>query len=333
MCSGRSTRRKLLIALGAGLLAAPLVSLAQQQGKVWRVGFLAARHVDSLDSDMFSAFPRGMRELGYVEGKNLMIEWRSAEGKYERLPELAVKLVQLKVDVIVAAGAPAISAAQKATTTIPIVMGTSGDPVGTGFVKSLARPGGNITGLSDISSDLGAKLLDLLRSTVPRLSHVAVLTNPGNSSHATILMSIQAGARSAGAKILHLAARTSQEIENAFSIMVRENARALIATADPFFNVQTRQIAELAAKHRLPSISGFLPYVEAGGLMSYGPDFSDNFRRAAVYVDKIFKGAKPGDLPVEQPIKFELLINRKTAKMLGLTIPQSLLISADKVIE
>jgi len=328
-----NARRKLLIALGAGALAAPLGSFAQQQSKVWRVGFLAARHVDSLDSDFFGAFPRGMRELGYVEGKNLVIEWRSADGQYERLPALAADLVRMRVDVIVAAGAPAVSAAQKATSTISIVMGTAGDPVGTGFVKSLARPGGNITGLSDITSDLGSKLLDLLLSMVPKLSHVAVLTNPGNSSHATILMSIQAGARTAGTNILYLTARNPQEIENAFSIMAQKNARAVIVTADPLFNQQVRLTAELAAKHRLPSISGFRQYVEFGGLMSYGQDFADNFRRAAAYVDKILKGAKPADLPVEQPTKLELFINRKTAKMLGLTVPQSLLISADKVIE
>ncbi len=293
--------RRAFVATAAGLLAAPLASFAQSQAKVWRVGFLAARHVDSLDSDtMFGAFPRGLRDLGYIEGRNLVIEWRSAEGKYERLPDLAAALVQLDVDVIVAAGAPAIGAAQKATTTIPIVMGTTGDPVGSGFVKSLARPGGNITGLSDLVGDLGSKYLDMLLGTVPKLSHVAILTNPENSSHAAILTSVQAGARGAGARVLHVTARSPREIENAFSTMVQRAARAAIVTADPLFNQQHRQIADLAAKHRLPAISGYRQYVYAGGLMNYGPDFTDNFRRAAAYVDKILKGAKPADLPVEQ---------------------------------
>jgi putative ABC transport system substrate-binding protein len=329
-----TARRVLTVTLVLGLLAAPSASFAQRAGKVWRVGFLAARHVESLGSDMqFGAFPKGMRELGYIEGKNLVIEWRSAEGKYERLPDLAATLVQLEVDVIVAAGAPAIGAAQKATTTIPIVMGTTGDPVGSGFIKSLARPGGNITGLSDLVGDLGSKYLEMLLGAVPRLPHVAILTNPGNSSHAAILTSVQAGARSAGARVLHVAARSPQEIEKAFSTMVQQDARAAIVTADPLFNQQHRQIAALAAKHRLPTVSGYRQYVYAGGLMNYGPDFADNFRRAAVYVDKIFKGAKPSDLPVEQSTRFELALNLKTARALGLTMPQSMLLRADEVIQ
>ena len=313
----------------------PVCSFAQQQGKVWRVGFLSQRrHVDFLDSDYYyGPFRQGMRELGYVEGKNLVIEWRSAEGKFERLPDLAAELVQLKVDVIVTAGTPAISAAQKATTTIPIVMGSAGDPVGSGFVKSLARPGGNITGLSNMVVDLGPKHLEMLRSMVPKLSRVAVLVNPSNSSHATILKSVQAAAQKTNIKVLPAEARTPQEIESAFSTMTQGNVGAVLVAIDAFFIQQGRQIAELAAKHRLPSMSASREYVEAGGLMSYGQNLADNYRRAATYVDKILKGAKPGDLPVEQPTKFELIINGKTAKALGLTIPQSLLISADKVIE
>ncbi|MBI2751828.1 MAG: ABC transporter substrate-binding protein [Burkholderiales bacterium] len=328
-----TNRRTLLIAIGLAPFAAPLGALAQQQGRVWRVGFLALRRIGPLDSDFFGEFPRGMRELGYVEGKNLAIEWRSAEGKVERLPSLAAELIQQRVDVLVAAGAQAVSAAQKATRTIPIVMGTTGDPVGSGFVKSLARPGGNITGLSDISSDVSPKLLELLMSTVPRLSHVAVLLNPGNSSHVTLLKSIQAAAQGAGVKVTPVMARTPEEIDQAFSMMAREGAKAVIAAADALFNQQSRQIAESAAKHRLPAISGFWQYVEAGGLMSYGQDFANNFRRAAVYVDKIFKGAKPGDLPVEQPTKVILLVNRRTAKALGLALPPDLLLRADRVIE
>ena len=327
-------RRKLLVALGAGALAVPFGSFAQQQGKVWRVGFLMARsRLASLDSDVFGAFPRGMRELGYVEGKNLVIEWLSAEGKYERLPGLASELVRLKVDVIVAAGPPAISAAQKVTSTVPIVMANASDPVGSGYVKSLAHPGGNITGLSDLSGDLGPKRLEMLLSMVPKLTRVAVLVNRGNPSHAVALKSIRVAAQKAGVTILSAEAQTPQEIERAFSMMVRQNAGAIMVPGDALFTPQHRQIAELAAKNRLPSISLRREYVVAGGLMSYGQNATENFRRAATYVDKIFKGAKPGDLPVEQPTIFELFINGKTANALGLKIPQSLLISAEKVIE
>ncbi len=311
----------------------PLRSFAQQQGKVWRVGFLAVRRPVSLDSDVFGALPQGMRELGYVEGKNLVIEWRFADRKIERLPGLATELVQLNVDVIVTAGTPATSAAQKATATIPIVMGTASDPVGSGFIKSLARPGGNITGLTYIPGEVSPKQLEMLLTMVPRLSRVAVLVDSRDSSHAEILKSVQAAAQMTRAKILPVEARTPQEIERAFSAMVREKAGAVLVVSGGLFNQQARQIAELAVKKQLPSISTRGEYAEVGGLMSYGTNFREGFRRAATYVDKILKGAKPGDLPVEQPTKFELIINGKTAKALGLKIPQSLLISADKVIE
>ena len=274
-----------------------------------------------------------MRERGYIEGKNLEIEWRYAEGKVARLPGLAVELIKLKVDVIVAAGTQATSAAQKASTTIPIVMGSAGDPVGSGFVESLAHPGGNITGLSNLFGDVGSKHFEMLLSMVPKLSSVAVLVNPSNSSYTTTLKNIQAAAQRVGVNSLLVEAQTAQEIEKAFSVMTRERAGAVIVEQDAFFNQQSRQIAELAAKNRLPSVAGIRRFADDGVLMSYGPSFADTYRRAATYVDKIFKGAKPGDLPVEQPMVFELLINRKTAKALGLKIPQSLLISADKVIE
>ncbi len=327
------SRRKLVIALGASALVVPLGSFAQQQNKIWRVGFLALRSPTASNPIVtYGAFLQGMRELGYVEGKNLVIEWRLAEGKVERLPGLAAELVQLKVDVILAAGVQPTSAAQKATTTIPIVMGNSIDPVGSGFVASLARPGGNITGLSNLIGDLGPKHFEMLRSMAPKLSRVGILLNPTNSGHATILKTVQTAAQKSGVKILSMQARSPQEIESAFSTMTRHNAEAVIVSNDLFFNQQQRQIAELAAKNRLPSVAAVRAYVEAGGLMSYGPNFAENYRRAATYVDKIIKGAKPGDLPVEQPTKFEMFINRKTAKALGLTIPQSLLISADKVI-
>ena len=329
-----NNRRKLIVALGASSLAAPFGSFAQQQGKVWRVGFLTQRsRPDFLDSDIFGEFPRGMRELGYVEGKNLAIEWRFADGKVERLPGLAEELVQLQVDVIVAAGTPSTSAAQKATTTIPIFMVIVNDPVGSGFAKSLARPGGNITGLSNLTTDLGPKHLEMLINIVPRLSRVAILLNPTNSGHAAMRKNIEAAAQKTNIKILPVEARTPQEIENAFPMITKERAGAVILAQDAIIYQQRRQLAELAAKHRLPSIAVIREFAEAGGLMNYGPSFGDICRRAATYVDKIFKGSKPGNLPVEQPTTFELFINGKTAKALGLKIPQSLLISADKVIE
>ena len=327
-------RRRLIIAIGAGVLAAPFGSFAQQQGKVWRVGFLSLRsRPASFDPDTFGAFSNGMRELGYVEGKNLVIEWRFADNKYERLPDLAAELVRLKVDVIVTAGAAATSAAQKATTAIPIVFGSDSDPVSSGFVKSLARPGSNITGLSNVSVEMSPKLLEMLLTIAPKLSRVAVLVNPSNPGHATMLKNVQAAAQKANVKVLRVEARTPQEIETAFSLMTKENAGAIIVVRDALLNQQVRQIVHLAAKHRLPLVGAIREYVDAGGLMSYGPSITDSYRRAATYVDRIFKGAKPGDLPVEQPTKFELFINRKTAKALGLTVPQSLLISAEKVID
>jgi putative ABC transport system substrate-binding protein len=329
-----NNRRKLLVAFGAGALAAPFGSFAQQQGKVWRIGVLWERdQSDSTYVQYLDAFKAGMRELGYTEGRNYTIEHRSAQADLARLPALAAELVQMKVDVIVAAGAQDISAAQKATSTIPIVMATAPDPVGSGFVKTLARPGGNITGLSNVSAEVSPKHLEMLLSMVPKLSRVAVLVNPANSSHAMVLKSVQSAAQRTSAKILPVEARTPAEFEKAFSAMARENAGAVIVARDSLFNRQVRPIAELAAKNRLPTVSAIREYVEAGGLMSYGPSLTDQWRRAATYVDKILKGAKPADLPVEQPTTLELFINRKTAKALGLTIPQELLLRADKVIE
>ncbi len=329
-----TTRRNLVLALGAASLVAPLGTFAQQQGKVWRVGFLSPRRRPaSLDSDYYGAFPRRMSELGYVEGRNLIIEWRFADSVYERLPGMAAELVQLKVDVILALGPPGAIAAQKATTTIPIVIVVSTDPVGAGFVKSLAQPGGNITGLSNLAGDLTSKHLEMLLTLVPKLLRVAVLVNPGNAAHATVLKNVQAVARKAGIDILPVEAQTPQEIERAFSMMAREDAGAVIVVLDPLFIQQVLQIAVQATRHRLPSIFANREYAEVGGLISYGQNQVDIYRRAAGYVDRILKGAKPGDLPVEQPTTLELFLNRNTAKALGLTIPQSLLISADMVIE
>ena len=313
---------------------APLGSFAQQQGKVWRVGFLSSRNRPvSLDSDYYGAFPRRMSALGYVEGRNLIIEWQFADGDYERLPGMAAELVRLNVDVIMALGPPGVVAAQKATSTIPIVIVVSADPIAAGFVKSLAQPGGNITGLSNLAGDLGAKHLEMLLAVVPKLSRVAVLVNPANSAHPAIFKNVQAAAQKTGVNILPVTAQSAPEIESAFSSMTRDRAGAVIVALDPLFIQQAHGIAAQATKHRLPSIFAFSESAEAGGLMSYGQNQVDIYRRAADYVDRIFKGAKPGDLPVEQPTKLELFINSTTAKSLGLTIPQTLLISADKVIE
>ena len=329
-----NNRRKLVIAIGAGALTASFASFAQQPARVWRVGVLIPRgRPASVDADYFRALPQGLRELGYVEGKNLAIEWRAADGKYERLPSLAAELVHLKMDVIVAATTLATSVAQKATTTIPIIMVSVFDPVDSGFVASLARPGGNITGLSNMSGEISPKHLEILLSMVPKLSRVALLVNPANSAAVATLKNIQAAAPKVGVEILPLEASKLREIENAFSSITKERVGAVIVTRDPLFQQYARQIAELAIKYRIASAFGTREPVEAGGLMSYGSSNADAFRRAATYVDKILKGAKPADLPVEQPTKFELIINGKTAKTLGFTIPQSLLISADKVIE
>ena len=328
----RMNRRRAVAALLAlSATAASRPSSGQQGGKVWRVGYLSPASV--VNSQYTAAFLKGMRELGYVEGKNLVIEWRSADGKLERLPSLAAELVELKVDVIVAVASPAIGAAQKATTTIPIVMAITGDPVGSGFVKSLARPGGNITGLSNMGGDTGPKLVDLLTSVVPKLSLVGVLVTPTSTTYRTISDSVQAAAQNAGVKTLVAEASSDQEIDNAFSMMAREKADAVIVGSSSFFTQQRRQIAELALKYGIPSMFAIRSNVEAGGLISYGQNVADDFHRSATYVDKILKGAKPADLPVEQPVSFELVVNLKTAKALGLTIPQAILLRADEVIQ
>ena len=329
------SRRQVVLALGASTLAVPLSSLAQQQAKVWRIGFLAVLSRSTLsnpDVD-YDAFVKGMRELGYIEGKNLVIEWRFADGKYELLPRLAAELVQMQVQVIVTHSTPGIRAAQRATSTVPIVMAAVADPVGSGFAASLVRPGGNITGLSVIGVDLSPKRLELLNAAIPALSSVAVLVNPGTSFHPTIVKGLQAAGRHAGIKILPVDARTPEDIERAFATMTRERAAGVLIAPDAFFRGQRQQIADLAMKNRMPSMSPYRESVTNGGLMSYGQDIAENFRRAATLVDKILKGAKPGELPIEQPTTIHLAINRKTAKVLGLTIPTELLVRADEVIE
>jgi ABC-type uncharacterized transport system substrate-binding protein len=328
-----TTRREFLLtgAAGLGVLAAPQASLAQQKpGKVFRVGMLDGTATSSYRME---ALLRGLRELGYISGKNIIIEHRQAEGQYERLSVLAAELVGLKPDVIVVGSPPAIRVAQKATTVIPIIMCASGDPVGAGFVASLSHPGGNITGLSNLNVDLSSKYLELLHVAAPKLSKVAVLVNPGHPNHPDMLKNIRAAAKTAGVHVMPLQAATTSEIVAAFGAMTRERASALIVLADPLFFTQARRIADLALQHRLPTIFWTREMAEVGGLMSYGQDIAEHFYRAATYVDKILKGAKPGDLPVELATKIELVVNLKTAKAIGLTIPRDLLFRADKVIE
>ena len=334
MKSRKETNRRAFVGAVAGaFLASSGIAAAQQLARTWRIGFLNASSRQSLmETGNYSAFVEGMRAAGYVEGRNLTIEWRDADGQYERLPALAMELVRLKVDLIVAIPSPAIRAAQQATSTIPIVFPTTGDPVGNGFAASLAHPGSNLTGLSSFNLDISAKTLELLMTIAPKISRVAVLANPGSSTESSILKSVQAAAQKLGMQILLVEARTPEEIEGGFAFMKRQLANAFVVAADAFLRMQNRQIAELAIKYRLPSVGQTSSYPFAGGLMSYGQDVRENYQRAAIYVDKILKGAKPGDLPIEQPMKFVLLINLKTAKQLGLTIPQSLLLRADQLI-
>ena len=329
-----SRRRQILIALGSGALIAPYASLAQQNNKIRRIGFLvAAARPPSIDAHYMGAFVRGLRDLGYVEGKNFVIEWRFADGNYQRLPALAGELVGLNVDVLVTGGTAANSALQKATTTIPIVNATMSDPVGNGFAKSLTHPGGNITGLALATTDMSPKHVELLRLIVPKLTSLGLLVNLGNSAHPAVAKSITTNAQRLGIKVRILDARNADGLTRNFSIMKQERTEAVIAVVDAFFISQRREIAELALKNNLPSMFSAQEHVEAGGLMSYGQNLADLYRRAAAYVDKIFKGAKPGNLPIEQPAVFSLAINSKTAKALGLEIPQELLLRADKVIE
>jgi len=313
--------------------ALPLAARAQPTAKVPRIGWLSPGSATS-DENFLGSFRDGLRELGWAVGQNIAIEPRWAEGKFERLPDLAAELVRLKVDVIVANVTQASLAAKHATTTIPVVMVGVGDPLGSGLVDSLARPGGNVTGPSSMLAEASVKQLALLKETVPRASPVAVLWNPANPVwQKAALRETEAAARAMGLRLQLLGARGPDELEEAFAGMTRERAGALFVPADIIFVRHARQMAELAARHRLPAMYGFREHVEAGGLMSYAANFAVMFRRAATFVDKMLKGAKPGDLPVEQPTKFELVINLRTSKALGITIPQSVLQLADEVIQ
>jgi putative ABC transport system substrate-binding protein len=319
----------LLLAVAAG---GPPVD-AQQAPKIARIGYLSPS-TPALAAGFVEAFRQGLRELGYVEGKTFVLEVRYGEARVERLPELARELVGRKVDVIVAGTDAAIAAVKRETQTIPIVMTTSNDPVGTGFVASLARPGGNITGLSAISPELSGKRLELLRNAVPGLSRVAFLWNPDVRGNVLDYKETEGAARSQRLELQSIEVSRAEDLDRAFSAVTNQRAQALVLPAgNPVAFANRGQIASFAQRNRLPSMYGQREFVDAGGLMAYGPIASEMFRRAAIYVDKILKGAKPADLPVEQPTKFELVINLKTAKALGLTMPQSLLRRADQVIE
>jgi putative ABC transport system substrate-binding protein len=313
------------------LLAAVQIVGAQQPTKIPRIGYLDAVSL-SVNAARIEAFRQGLRELGYVEGKNIVIEWRSAEGKRDRLPALASELVGLKVDIIVSSGNSVTRSAKEATSTIPIVMAQDSDPVGSGTVASLARPGGNITGLSTLSPELSGKRLELLKEIVSKLSRVAVLGTSTQPGYAQVLKELELAAGALKVKLQYLDILDAKDIETAFRAATKGRAQAVLTLSSPFLTSQRKQLADLAAKNRLPAIYPQTEYTETGGLASYGPNVNDRFRRAATYVDKILKGRTPADLPVEQPMKFEFIISLIAAKAIGLTIPPNVLVRADKVI-
>ena len=318
-------------ALCALLFAFCSSAWAQQSSKIPRLGYLSYGSVE-IDKSLLAALQQGLRELGYLEGKNILIEQRYAAGQSDKLPELAAEFVRVKADVIVVTGDPAAHAAKKATAAIPIVIVTSPDPVGTGLIASLAHPGGNVTGLSDFHGGVVTKRLELLKDVAPLASRIAVLLNPANPSNPIQLKDIQAAAPAFRVTLISLEVKGPDDIDPAFTTIVKQRLGAVLVLGDRLFATHQSQIIKLAVKNRLPTIYSQSLYVEAGGLMSYGANFTDQYRRVAIYVDKILKGAKPADLPVEQPKKFELVINLKTAKQIGLTIPPNVLARADRVI-
>ena len=326
-------RRAFIGTLAGGFLAAPVVAEAQPAGKVYRIGYLSSGSASS-NPRVIEAFRQGLQELGWVEGQNIVIEYRWAEGRFDRLPDLAEELVRLKADVIVASPTPGALAAKKATGTVPIVAVSLTHPVELGLVASLARPGGNVTGVSySVGADIFGKDLELLKEVAPRVRRVAVLSNSDSPARPLTIRNVQDAARSLSLQLQLLEARGSEGFDRAFAAMAKERVGALLVVQDPAFIPYRARLVDLAAKNRLPSIFTQREDAEAGGLMSYGPSLSDLYRRAGTYVDKILKGTKPSDLPVQQPEKFELVINLKTAKALGLTIPPALLQRADQVIE
>ena len=329
----RVDRRSFIGTLAGGLLAAPLAAEAQRAAKPPRVGYLGTGSA-STDALMDEAFREGLREHGWIDGQNVVIEYRWSEGRLDRLPDFAAELVRQNVDVIFAPSTASTVAAQNATRTIPIVMAMVGDPVGRGIITSLARPGGNVTGLS-FGVEIGyiGKQLELIKEVVPKVSRVAALGNPAEPQHKSQVGEAEGASRRLGLTLQVLQARGPSEFDRAFAAMVQDRAGALLVLSGPVYVLHRRQLADLAAKRRLPAIYNFREFADAGGLLAYGPNIRGFWRRAAAYVDRLLKGAKPADLPVEQPTKFELVINVKTAKALGLTIPQTLLPRADQVIE
>ena len=331
----RIQRRDFLVAAGA-LLAAPLAAQAQPASRTYRIGYLGSAPVDSLAAPvdaLMVVFLRRLQELGYTEGKNLIVDRRTTEGLNERYLTLATELVNLKVDVILAPGTAAALAAKKATSTVPIVTVVVGDPVGSHLIASFARPGGNITGTSSAGGEVTPKQLELLKEVLPQVSRVVVLSNQTTALHVTLLKELEDAARPLQVKLHPVDVRSPQDLESAFRIIAKVRPDAAIPLDDPLMFQERRRIAEFALQNRLPTASFQRFFTEAGTLLSYGPSFADLFLRAATYVDKILKGAKPADLPVERPTKFELVINLKTAKALGLTIPPALLQRADEVIQ
>ena len=325
-------RRTFLGVLTGNLLAAPLAAEAQPAKSIARLGFLGSSSAER-DKTRVAAFRQGLQELGWVDGRNISIELRFAAGQVEKIAALAAELVRLNPDVLVVAGAPAAHAAKTATRSIPIVMTNAADPVGTGLVASLGRPGGNITGLSDFNAGVVVKRLEILKEMVPSAARMAVLFNPGNPTNPLQLKLLREAAPALGIRLSSSEGRRADDLERAFAATKGDSADALIILGDPLLGSQARRILDLTMKHRLPATYGAREWTDIGGLISYGPGFDELYRRAATYVHKILKGARPGDLPIEQPTKFEMIINLKTAKALGLTIPQSLLLRADQVIE
>jgi putative ABC transport system substrate-binding protein len=324
-------RRTAIQRLATFFLITASLAEAQQPARTPRIGILIPSSA-SFFLDRLEAFRQRLRELGYVEGKNILIEYRYAEGKPERVPDLAAELVRLKVDVIVTAANSGILAAKKASATIPIVFGSAVDPVGSGFVSSLARPGGNITGLSQMAQDLDGKRLELLKEAFPKVARVAFLQGAAGSRGNLALTEMETVAKALGVKLQSLEVRSLDDFEGAFARAKRDGAQALITTTSPLINTQQRQVLDFAAKNRLPAMYPTSEFVDAGGLMSYAPNYTDLWRRAADFVDKILKGTKPADIPVEQPMKFEFIVNLKAAKQIGVTVEPNVLVRADRVI-
>ena len=318
--------------LAVSLVAGARAAEAQKPAKVYRIGVLDTTPI-ALNAVNVDAFRDGLRALGYVEGQHYVIEYRSSDARPERFPALAGELIRSKVDLILARGTPAVKAAKEATATIPIVMAASGDPVGTGVVTGLARPGGNVTGLTSITAEMSSKRVQLMKETIPGMQRVGNMITMGNAALVTQWEAVQQASRAMGLQPRLLDVRKSDDLASAFDTASRQRLDAMVVGLGTVIQNNIRRVVDLAAKHRLPSIYSSREFAVAGGLMSYGASYADSYRRAAGYVDKIFKGAKPADLPIEQPTKFELLINRKTATALGLTIPPSVLLRADEILE